>query len=313
MSSQPHEPTQADTLRDARLVRALLHMPDAHLQPDALVRSRVLLAAQQALHNAATPTDVATEATPAAGVTKPVPSRWHWLFGQPGDRVPWSGALASVLLASLITVMWTGRDLPEAQPQGDTASTPANTGTRAAMTAAAPTPVAAATQESLPASPAPTPAPALAPAPAPIPEHAAKPVISQPALAGKATAAPPVKSVARDDVRVSIDGKAHTLTPDKASALLITLRTLPEPPATDHAAATRQDTQERAGKISSANGQDLLEQPGALPVFTVETTAGERWDISEQQVRTYTGDKIRLQPLTRAQWLQLRQLLIADQ
>jgi hypothetical protein len=36
---------QADALRDARLVQALRHMPDAHDMPDAALRNRVLQAA----------------------------------------------------------------------------------------------------------------------------------------------------------------------------------------------------------------------------------------------------------------------------
>ena len=309
MNPQPNPSTQEDALRDARLVQALRHMPDAHLQPDAALGASVLQAAKQALHNTSAPTEAATKATPTPRHAKPRLSGWRWLFGHPGDRAPWAGALASVLITSLITVMWAGRDLPEAQPQGDTVSPPAAEGTRAAMTAAAPTPVAATTQEPLPAAPAPT------PTAVPKPARAAEAAIPQPTLAAKTSPAPPTRSVDRHDVRVSIDGKTHTLATDRAMALLATLRALPTSTAADSDTLNRhdapQDARERAGAISSSNNRILPEQRVAAVQFTVETATGERWDISEHQVRAGQGGEIRIHPLTHTQWMQLRRLIIS--
>ena len=91
----------AENLRDARLAQALQHMPDAHMQPSAQTRHAVL---QEALR--------------AAGVKIHKKSRWwHVWLGQPGQRVPWSAALASLAVVGFITVLWYGQDVPDAVPE----------------------------------------------------------------------------------------------------------------------------------------------------------------------------------------------------
>lgn len=120
MSSQPHETTQADVLRDARLIQAMWHMPDAHDMPDAALRSRVLQAAGDALLPPATAQPVnAAKITLAQQLRNAWRTGWCWLADPSSERMPWTGALASLLLASLITVMWTGREPPETPAQGD--------------------------------------------------------------------------------------------------------------------------------------------------------------------------------------------------
>ena len=115
MSQQPHPSGDSkrtpDTLRDARLAQALKHMPDAHMQPDPQARSAVLQAALKSLDTA-----------PALPLHPPGDARgWrkalHWLLGQPGQRLPLTGALASLLIASFVTVMWLGQDVPDANPE----------------------------------------------------------------------------------------------------------------------------------------------------------------------------------------------------
>ena len=91
----------AENLRDARLAQALQHMPDAHMQPSAQTRHAVL---QEALR--------------AAGVKGHKKSRWwHAWLGQPGQRVPWSAAVASLAVVGFITVLWYGQDVPDAAPE----------------------------------------------------------------------------------------------------------------------------------------------------------------------------------------------------
>lgn len=98
-----------DTLRDARLAKALLHMPDAHMQPSAQTRSAVLQEAMRAVGST----------TPAQPAQPPAVQRRWWLawLGQPGHRVPWAAAVASVAVFGFITVMWYGQDVPDAAPE----------------------------------------------------------------------------------------------------------------------------------------------------------------------------------------------------
>jgi hypothetical protein len=101
--------TPADTLRDARLAKALQHMPDAHMQPSAQTRSAVLQEAMRAVGGA----------THAQPVQPPTSQRrwWHAWLGQPGQRVPWGAAVASVAIFGFITVMWYGQEVPDAAPE----------------------------------------------------------------------------------------------------------------------------------------------------------------------------------------------------
>jgi hypothetical protein len=92
-------------LRDARLRKALHEAPDAQVQPPQRTRDAI----RQAAHSAVRPA-------------------WHSWWRQAGDRrLPWSAALATVALATLITVMWEGREIPagsrDARPER-TASPP---------------------------------------------------------------------------------------------------------------------------------------------------------------------------------------------
>lgn len=97
----PNSPEPSEDLRDARLAQALQHMPDAHMQPSAQTRQAVL---QEALRAAAPP--------PAAV------SRWWHAWLDPSDqRMPWSAALASLAVASFITVLWYGQEVPDATPE----------------------------------------------------------------------------------------------------------------------------------------------------------------------------------------------------
>jgi Meckel syndrome type 1 protein len=114
-------------LRDARFKRALQAAPDAQLGPQEATRRAVREAAARAVQ------------------TQPARRKWRWWpASQP--RLPWNTAFATVLLASLVTLLWQGRDVPDART--DTAAVDAQS------PSAAPTPV-----------PPPAPAPSVAAAP----------------------------------------------------------------------------------------------------------------------------------------------------
>jgi hypothetical protein len=89
--------------RDARLQRALESAPDARLLPDIATRRAVLEAARQAV-------------APA-----PRARWWKRLWPAAGTGLmPWNAALATVALATLVTVIWREQEIPSART--DTAS-----------------------------------------------------------------------------------------------------------------------------------------------------------------------------------------------
>lgn len=205
MSQQTHHGEDCndkpDVLRDARLAQALKHMPDAHLQPDPQARSAVLQAALRALDS-----DLATAQNAHrmegslklnAG-TSAWQRGWYWLLGQPGQRMPLTGALASLLVASMVTLMWYDQDVPDANPQSvpvavathggaaDKAES-ANPSNTTAQKAAEPPQTSAAPQTRTvpPLAPAPIAAPT---APAAPPAQRAAP--SPPAVVAPGTVAP---------------------------------------------------------------------------------------------------------------------------
>ncbi len=344
MSKPSQESLHPDALRDARLVKALQHLPDAHDMPDTALRSRVLQAAEDALlettRASKKPANVAVTQRP----TNPRLAWWRWLLGQPGERTPLIGALASMLIASLITVMWMGRDLPEVQPHGDPMSPqvgldgqanraesnrPLPTGAAPPPAAVAPVPEAArqlrqpaqakpGQQVAKPASP---PAPVTATqeiaSPAPVgatrADESAIAAMPQPAPAAKASPALVTQSLTEYEVRVSVNGQTRKLPPDQASALLAALRALPMPPAAAVDTAARRDIRAPASALRSSSELALSERHDPEGSFTVETATGEQWNIRAHQVHISQNGVTRTQALTQAQWLQLRQLATATQ
>lgn len=99
-------PAQPENLRDARFAKALHHMPDAHMQASAQTRNAVLQEAMRAV-------DVATWPTPTFK-----PHWWQVLLGKPEQRVRWSTALASLAIVGFITVLWHGKEVPDATTEG---------------------------------------------------------------------------------------------------------------------------------------------------------------------------------------------------
>ena len=98
-------------LRDARLARALEHAPDTlePAQPAAAMRDAILRAAYAAVE---TP-QAHPVAPPGRGWRAGVVGVWGRLMGT--GRMPWNAALATVLLAGFITLLWRDEPVPSAQ------------------------------------------------------------------------------------------------------------------------------------------------------------------------------------------------------
>lgn len=276
MSAQPPRPTQEDHehLRDARLVQALKHMPDAHLQPNPLAQRALIQAAQEALKK--------PSQTPGW-----VRTTWHWLVGRPSHRLPLAGATASVLIASFVTLMWYEKEVPESNPQAITvAQAPfeLEKADRPPIAARAPSPpdmAAANASAGSIAKPAPKSAPAAPVAAAPVAPAAmapAAPVMSEATLnetslrSDAATKARPNSEMA--NVVVVHSGVARELLPSAANALLTELRALTGKRTllNETVIATR-----NAAKAKSADAS-----------FTVKSPEGEVWVITPSSVH-YTG------------------------
>lgn len=161
-------------LRDARFQRALEAAPDAAAQPGDVARRAIRNAAHAAI-------------APCGGRS------WlrRWWAGAGRRSRPWNAAFASVLLASLVTVLWYDREIPDATPQMGSMDAPATTpSTSVASPAPAPVPAAepapkAAARGRL-AIPAPTPLPEEAPRREVVPE----PLLERPAPPPLAKTAP---------------------------------------------------------------------------------------------------------------------------
>ena len=106
-------------LRDARLRRALDHAPDVAFVPSEETRAAIKIIASEAGAAAAS---VSAKATPQATLWRRVMG-W-WSSPSVGSRhMPWNAALATVVLASLVTLMWF--DQPATQAVSDGAPLPA--------------------------------------------------------------------------------------------------------------------------------------------------------------------------------------------
>jgi hypothetical protein len=158
-----------DDLQDDALRRALAHAPDHAAAPHWRLRKAIL----ERAHDAVAPASAAQE--PEA-----LPW-WKRLVGLGGgSRMPWNAAFATVLVATLVTVLWQREPVPGAHPGGEAgvaaqaprAEAPAVSAPPAATEPAPPTdsaPVASSVPPApvleapaAPAAPPPSPPPALA-------------------------------------------------------------------------------------------------------------------------------------------------------
>jgi hypothetical protein len=86
-------------LRDARMAKALDAAPDAQMRPSAKVRESIRARAHEAVEPAAEQ------------------GFWSKLWRGSGQRnMPWNAALATIALATLITVLWRDREPPAPEP-----------------------------------------------------------------------------------------------------------------------------------------------------------------------------------------------------
>ena len=113
-------PDHAAPLRDARLARALEHAPDTlqPAQPAAAMRDAILRAAHAAVETPQTH----PVAPPGRGWRAGVAGVWGRLMGT--GRMPWNAALATVLLAGFITLLWRDEPVPLAQTDPPIAASP---------------------------------------------------------------------------------------------------------------------------------------------------------------------------------------------
>ena len=314
MGPTPNDPThdpandkQPDTLRDARLAHALRHMPDAHMQPSAQSRSAVLQEAMRAVGGA----------SPAQPVQPPVAQRrwWHAWLGQPGQRVPWGAAVASLAVFGFITVMWYGQEVPDAAPQrspvvqhpvqaeakkeasADTrVEAPVEAVPNAAAGAATPRaalPARALAKPSLPAAPQVAPpapsapsvaAPAAAVAVADAPQADVQLERRSKALQAEVAVAPAKALADTGPVWVlTIDGVQRRIGAAQAQHLLAQLRGLAYGPVT--AAAPSQ-----AANQAQEHGVGRVRAQQADTAIRLESAGQEQWLITPGAVTHYLSD-----------------------
>jgi outer membrane biosynthesis protein TonB len=161
-------------MRDARLKRALDCAPDEDQRPASRTRDAVLAAARRAV--------------------EPAPrSAWWttWWRASGSQRMPWNAAFATVLVATLVTVLWHDREVPDARTEAPAATEAVPPQAKASVTAAVPAAPPVPTTSSQPVSPSRSPArtekqarPA-APVPAPVqaPAEQAAPSAAKPEAA----------------------------------------------------------------------------------------------------------------------------------
>lgn len=142
-------------LRDARFKRALEHAPDAALRPDLATRRAIKKIALRpaAMADAKRVTAPFGDSAWRRSVRRLV--RWWTHPPAHSSPMPWNAALATVVLASLVTVLWYERPVPQAVPD----DAPAQGGERSVADSAATASTAPSPLASGPTSPAP-PAPA---------------------------------------------------------------------------------------------------------------------------------------------------------
>jgi type IV secretory pathway VirB10-like protein len=95
-----------DAERDAVLLAALRHAPDAALEPPTAVSTRILAQASAAARGSASGTSRPWRRTSATGLA-------GWL----APRAPWAAALGTIAAATLVGVLWSSRQ-PEVEDSG---------------------------------------------------------------------------------------------------------------------------------------------------------------------------------------------------
>ena len=237
-------------LRDARLRQALDQAPDAGLQPPARVRAAIRGAAHEAV--------------------RPAWRRW-WPAASTRHTPSWMAALASVLVASLVVVIWQGQEVPGVRQEPQLADKPAPTAVEPSPApAVVPAPVAA--PAPVPQAAAPVAAAAPAPAPAPAPRAPARRMpAAQPAPAAAERAAADALA-ARE--RESSERRASSVAQQQAGAEAHQELAKAAPPAPPAPAAAAPPPPSMAAAAPAMTSRFAAAPP---PAWTqVRITSGER-------------------------------------
>ncbi len=229
----PHD----DAERDAWLTQALRHAPDADAAPPAELGETILRAARNAVK-------ASQAAAPARA--NPLGQLWSWLA-----RPSVAAGFATVMVATLVGVMWWDKPLDETLPQ---AAAPATTAT-AERNAAPPAAV--------PAAPEPSQAQAELRVEKEAPRAAARPAPPAPAQPARKRAAEPPAAVTAD---ASSKRSADAATPMAAAPSAFPATAPPPAPAP---AAAPAPARENAATSSGALARDerdeqRAERPSAL-------------------------------------------------
>lgn len=215
-------------MRDARLKRALESAPDDQVLPVSRVRQAVRDAARTAV-------------APASQ-----PAWWVSLWRSLGDRnMPWNAALAAVVVATLVTVLWHDREIPGARPDGPQADQPA----------------AVAPPQAAPVPPPAAPAPVLAP----VPKAAAPAVKPQPE--------PPRERRAEATVDALRDAPARDLAKSSPAPQVAEASTPPDAGAGTRAAAPLEQSAQAPAAAAPA---PAAAPPAAMARATAPAMASRR-------------------------------------
>lgn len=252
-------------LRDARLRQALHEAPDAALRPPQRTRDAVRAAAHAAV--------------------QPAWRRWWRSVGD--HRRPWGAALATLALATLVTVLWEGREIPEARREAvpDAAPVPAAPApVRQAASAPDALPGLATSQRDSPAvvTPAAPPMPPAKPGAAPVrprerpvaPSPVAPPV---PAREAAMQRAPEARAAPHDPVTRDADTSAAEALSRAASAAEDARAGAPPPRAVAAAPAPTPAAAPPAPAAALRQAAPALRaSPASLPWTQLRIEAGGR-------------------------------------
>jgi hypothetical protein len=221
---------------DAWLREALRHAPDADAGPPAALSARILQRANAAV--AAVPAAAAPAGWLARGL-----AAWSWLA-----RPPVAAGFASVMLATVVGLMWWDRPLEEALPQREaaTAAAPAADPLPAPTPTPTPAPVTESAREAASVSPAPaSPAAVLSTPPS---------SVSRADVAGKSTSAAPAPTAAqRQTATAAVGSPKAAAMPMQAPSPAPTPATVPSP---SQDAATEPPPAEMTRKAAEGRAED---------------------------------------------------------
>lgn len=213
--------------RDAWLREALRHAPDADAAPSPELSAAILRQARDAVKVAARP----------AAASHPLLQLWSWLA-----RPPVAAGFATVMVATLVGVMWWDKPLDETLPRSE--------------------------------PPAATVAQSSAPAPAPAPASIATPLAAAPPRAQEeATKAAPATTARRDDARERASTeRARSIASDESRARSAASAAAPPPPAASPAPAPANESPAKPA-IADARDDTAVQRGTAAQGFAKSAPA----------------------------------------